>query len=61
MWFRRAADRNSEFAMIRLGDLYAQGDCVPLDLDKARFWLEKAAALGDRGAKEMLDRLPGGN
>jgi TPR repeat protein len=40
--------------------LYADGQGVAQDYDKAREWYEKAAAQGDTNAKKALEQLSAG-
>lgn len=49
------AERGDEFAMYMVGECYFFGDGVEKDLDIAKSWYEKAAALGDQGAIEALE------
>lgn len=61
-WYQQAAERGNIAAQLWLGEKFASGDGVPKDIDKARFWLRKAAD-HDEGnimqnwARKALDRL----
>lgn len=61
-WYQEAAERGNIAAQLWLGKKYQSGDGVPKDIDKARFWLRKAAD-HDEGniiqnwAQQALDRL----
>ena len=52
---RRAAAGDSD-AMMRLGELYWYGDGLPLDRDKGDALFRRAAAAGNPGAAEALQR-----
>jgi len=47
-WYRKAAAHQheplSQEARIYLGDIYAQGDSVPVDLTQANHWYQQASA-----------------
>jgi TPR repeat protein len=54
---KRAEDGDSD-AQLRLGEIYRDGEGVPKDPAKARDYLAKAAAQGNKDARKALDRLP---
>jgi hypothetical protein len=45
-YYALAADQGETFAQTRLGCCYKDGEGTEVDLDKARYWLERAAAKG---------------
>jgi tetratricopeptide (TPR) repeat protein len=51
---RKAAEQGDADAQYKLGMLYFEGDGVPQDFDKAAEWCLKAAAQGNKKAKEFL-------
>jgi uncharacterized protein len=55
--FRIAAEGEMPEAEYIFGLFYAENMVVPLDYDKALYWVRKAAASGSRGAKEGLPDL----
>ena len=57
-WYRKAADARVARAMINLGGMYQRGEGVTSDIQQARSWYEKAAALGDKSAKQWLSDNP---
>lgn len=59
LYYETAAIGGSFKAQYRLGLLYFVGKTVPLDKIKAKHWLTKAAAEGDRDSIEMLAILSG--
>lgn len=59
LYYETAAIGGSFKAQYRLGLLYFVGKTVPLDKIKAKNWLTKAAAEGDRDSIEMLAILSG--
>jgi chemotaxis protein histidine kinase CheA len=56
LWWAAAA-RGEAIAMYDLGALYERGIGVPADLDRAKSWYQRAAALNDPDAKAALKRL----
>ncbi len=52
--FSKAAEGGSVFALVNLGDAYAEGLGVPLDTAKARDLYRRAAALGSVEARRKL-------
>jgi TPR repeat protein len=61
-WYQEAAERGNIAAQLWLGEKYQSGDGVPKDIDKARFWLRKAADHDESNiiqnwAQQALDRL----
>lgn len=61
-WFTNAANAGNADSMHSLGILYAYGtnsgtDDIPVDLEKATDWLQKAVDAGDESAKEELNEL----
>lgn len=55
--FRIAAEGEMPEAQYILGLFYAENMVVPLDYDKALYWVRKAAASGSHAAKEALPDL----
>lgn len=55
--FRVAAEGEMPEAQYILGLFYAENMVVPINFDKALYWVRKAAASGSRGAKEGLPEL----
>jgi TPR repeat protein len=41
-WYRKAAEQGSEHGQNNLGIMYIDGMGVPKDLNKAKYWIEKA-------------------
>ena len=56
-YYALAADQGLTVGEVRLGYCYAHGEGTELDLGKARYWLERAAAKGDEEAIESLAHL----
>jgi TPR repeat protein len=56
-YYALAADQGETFAQTSLGCCYKDGEGTEVDLDKARYWLERAAAKGYEKAIENLARL----
>lgn len=56
-WYTRAANHNVTPAQLNLGIMYLRGDDVRPDVEKARYWLEKAAKRGDNRASYTLALL----
>ena len=54
-WYEKAAEGGYVDAQLAIGHAYLWGRGVPRDRDKARYWLEKAAAQGDQQAQKYLD------
>lgn len=59
-WITKCADAGSARAQLWLGESYRLGDDLPKDKEKAIYWYEKAAAQGDKDAKERLKLLKKG-
>ncbi len=55
--FRIAAEGDMPEAEYILGLFYAENMVVPIDFDKALYWVRKAAASGSRAARESLPEL----
>jgi len=56
--FLAAAERGSAFGQYNLGIAFAQGLYgLPVDLDAAKLWLQRASDQGVRGAKRDLENL----
>ncbi len=53
------AESGHTTSMINIASMYIQGQGRPVDLDKARYWVEKAKALGDERADDMLTEING--
>lgn len=56
-WYRKAAEQDETAAQVLLGSKYAQGDGVPVNLARAYYWFDRAAALGHPKAAQMRDAL----
>lgn len=56
-WFEKSADQGNIEAQIHLGDAYARGKGVSVDLVKAHMWLSLAATKGGYEAKFRLQYL----
>ena len=56
-WFKIAAEAGVSAAQYALGIAYVDNDGIPVDYDKARYWLEKAAAQGNEAAIRDLAEL----
>ena len=52
--FEKAAEQGHPDAQCNCGTFYFNGQGAPRDLEKARFWFEKAAAQGDAFARQVL-------
>lgn len=50
-WFRKAAERGSGNACVKLGDAYEKGLGVPLSLESAFQWYRRGAELGYAAAQ----------
>ncbi|MDV7339321.1 hypothetical protein RYZ26_06940 [Terasakiella sp. A23] len=51
------AENGHTTSMINIASMYMQGQGRPVDLAKARYWIEKAHELGDERAVDMLIEL----
>jgi hypothetical protein len=51
------ADKGDAYGLLRMGEIYRDGDGVPKDLNKARDYLAKAAAAGSPTAADELSKL----
>ena len=56
-WYQRAAEGHLAVAQTRMGDFYVKGEVVPVDLDAARHWYERAVENGDESARDKLANL----
>ena len=54
-WWKPAAEQGHMEAQTSLGVLYMTGGGVEQDLDKAKEWLQRAAAQGDENAAGMIE------
>lgn len=50
----KAAEQGHDRAQYNIGAFYCNGEGVARDLQKARQWMEKAAANGNANAKKWL-------
>lgn len=55
--YEQAAEMDVSFAELRLGILYRDGLGVRRDLDKAAYWLRRAASHGNEKAEKVLNKL----
>ena len=55
--YKVAASKNLASAQKMLGILYANGQGVPKNIDKAKDWLSKAALNGDQSAQQTLKKI----
>lgn len=55
--FSQAAEQDHLRAMFNLAEMLRCGDGIPKDLNKALFWYNKAAQLGDKDANTEADKL----
>ena len=53
-WYLKAAEQNYARAQLYIGMLYAYGNGVPRDVDKAIYWYRKAAANGNTSAQMVI-------
>ena len=56
-WCEKSADHGYVVAIYKLGEYYLNGTGVEKDLEKAAFWLRKAANRHLVNAKELLDTI----
>ncbi len=57
-WIKKAAHLNDPFRQFQLGQYYEQGRYgLEKDMKQARYWYEKAAALGEKDAIKRLEEL----
>jgi TPR repeat protein len=56
-WFHRAAHGGNAFAQAWLGDTYASGQGVEVNLAEATLWYERAALQGHGGATRVLTTM----
>ena len=56
-YYALAANQSYTFAETHLGLCYRDGEGTEVDLGKARYWFERAAAKGDKSAIEKLADL----
>ena len=55
--FTKSAEHGRSDSLLELGDLFAKGEDVPKDQDKAREWYQKALVVGNSEAQERLNSL----
>ena len=60
-WMTKAAEQGHGTAQCELGRIYLNGKDVPVDLDKAKYWLKKNKAKGDDRAYDTDDYLKEAN
>ena len=53
-WFKKLAELDNATGQFNLGLFYAKGFVVDRDLDKAVYWMQKAADNGDSDAKNIV-------
>ncbi|MDA8376062.1 MAG: hypothetical protein M0Z50_03110 [Planctomycetia bacterium] len=60
-WYRKAAAAGKRRAMVNIGVFYANGDGVPQDYTKAKYWFRKAERHGSpqtvKYAKKLLTKM----
>jgi hypothetical protein len=56
-WNQEQSEKGNDFGQYQMGIRYLKGDGVPKDLDKARDYLFKAAAQGNKDAAAELAKL----
>ena len=56
-YFEKAANQGFANAQFFLGVCYAGGEGVTEDLQKAKYWYQKALANGEEDAKKALEEL----
>jgi hypothetical protein len=56
-WNQEQADKGDPTSLLRMGELYRDGNGVPQDLNKAREYLTKAANAGSPDAADALSKL----
>ena len=56
-WNQEQADKGDPTGLLRMGELYRDGNGVPKDLNKAREYLTKAANAGSPDAADALSKL----
>jgi hypothetical protein len=56
-FYRRAAEKGEPFGEFRMGEFYRDGNGVPKDESTAVFYFKRAAAHGEKGAEEALDKI----
>ena len=54
-WLIKAGENGHFKAQFNLGSMYFMGEELPKDLEKALYWFEKAAALGNSHAKNNVE------
>ncbi len=59
-WLSRAANRGRKNAMVNLGYCYYAGDGAAQDIERAKYWFDKAARQGDDQAFRMLEAIEQG-
>lgn len=57
-WLQSQAASGDDIAQCRLGEKYLKGDGVEKDVAKAREYLAKSAAQGNKTAQELLASIP---
>lgn len=57
LWARKAAERGHAKAEYSVGHFYEIGVGVPINLDEAKFWLQKSASKGYKRASQKLREL----
>jgi uncharacterized protein len=56
-WYLKSAQANNPDAQFALGKMYYYGRGGPVDEEKARYWLNRSAMLGDKGAISLAMKL----
>lgn len=55
--YTRAAEAGDAFSMSKLGDFYLEGRVFERDIEKAKYWFNRAAKLGNSSACRKLEEL----
>ncbi|PKL76445.1 MAG: hypothetical protein CVV27_10235 [Candidatus Melainabacteria bacterium HGW-Melainabacteria-1] len=56
-WMLKSAEQGYTYAQFTLGLFYSSGVNIPPDLEKAKYWLSKAAEQGDQTSIKLLKEL----
>ncbi|MDD5321136.1 MAG: tetratricopeptide repeat protein [Methylococcales bacterium] len=56
-WYRKSAEQRNPQAQNSLGDLYYNGEGIPVNCQQAHYWYQKAAEQGHRDYRDALNNL----